>query len=130
MDDYLLLQWIENLRRSEFCSEVLHGIDDDHAVGIDMLHDKIHLIHRDRDTAAGAGLAVAEAVQEDRRACVRRAVRVVADVQAILIFVRVIQNVLAVFLVQRREILEADELVIMHPVVDVARPVGIPSPDQ
>ena len=64
---------------SEVGTQIFHGIDDHYTVGRDMLHDVVHLIHGDRDTAVGAGLAVAETVQEDGGAGIGNAVRIVAD---------------------------------------------------
>ena len=61
-----------------------------------MLHDEVHLLLGNRDTAAGARFSVAEAVQEYRRTFAGCTVLIIADVKAILIFVLIIEDMLAV----------------------------------
>ena len=80
-----------------------------------MLHDVIHLLLGYRDTAARTRLSVAEAMQEDRGAFVRRSFLVIADIQAVLIMVDVINDMLRVsaFYIEAGKVFQADQFVIV-----------------
>ena len=64
-------------------------------------------------------------MKEDRGASSRGAVFVKADVQAVLILILVINDVLAVFHIKIRIVFDVYHLIVMHAFILVARPVGV-----
>ena len=77
-----------------FGAEGLERVDHHHAVRLDLLHDREHAGLGDGHTAAGIGLDPAQAVQEDGAAVARNAGVVVADVEAVLVFGGIVDDVL------------------------------------
>ena len=108
---------------SEAGVQVVHGVYDHDAVFLDVLHDELHNVFRDRHAAAGLGLGAAKAVQEDGRAPAGRAVSIEADIEAILVLVLIVDDVLAVFHVELGIVVDVDHLIVA--LAFIARPVDI-----
>ena len=104
-------------------AEILHRIDHNDTIGIDVLHNVIHLLLGYRDAAARARLSVAEAMQEDRGAFARRSFLVIADIHTVLVLVLIINDVLAVLGLKIRIILDAYHLIVFG--ITVTRPISI-----
>ena len=97
---------------SEAGVQVVHGVNDHDAVFPDVLHDELHNVFRDCHAAAGLRLGAAKAVQEYGRAPAGRAVSVEADIEAILVLVLIVDDVLAVFHVELGIVVDVDHLVV------------------
>ena len=67
-------------------AEILHRIDHNDTIGIDVLHNVIHLLLGYRDAAARARLSVAEAMQEDRGAFARRSLNAFSSATFSVVF--------------------------------------------
>ena len=106
-----------------FGAQALQRVDDDRAVGLHTLHDLLHDVLRQGDAAARVGLERAEAVQEDGGAPAGRAGLVEADIEAVLVLVFILDDMLAVVLDKLRIIPDIHHFVVM--VCRIAGPPGI-----
>lgn len=88
-----------------------------------MFHHITHLVFRHGNTAAGKGFVRPEAVHKERRSFSGYAKTVIIDVQAVLIMLFVINNMFAVFFVQRGIVPNVHHAVILH-----ARPLICAAP--
>ena len=77
-----------------------------------MSHYKIHLLDRYSHTASGPGLPVPHAVQEYGRTQTRRTFIILTDVKAVLVLIRIVNDMLTVIHIKIGVIPYIHELVI------------------
>ena len=106
----------------ETAAQVLQRVDDHNAVFLDRLHHLLHQVLRNRYAAAGVGLERAKAVQEDRGAAAGRALLIKADIQAVLVLIFIVHDVLAVIHDELRNLPDVHHLVVLP--IRITGPVG------
>ena len=100
--------------------QIINRIDNYDTVGINTLHDLYHDVFGYCNASARIRLNGAKAMEEYSRTSACRAVLVKADVEAVLILVFVINDVLTVLHIEIRIIVDVYHLVVVHAVTHVS----------
>ena len=105
----------------------LIGVDHDSCLIVNVLHDIFHVALRNSDAASGKRLRRAKTVQEDCRTESRRSFLVVTDIQAVLVVINVVDDVLGIAAreVEIGQVLDIHKLIVVEPFARVAGPVSI-----